>query len=54
MNEEMEVSLMFQAIAADLQIASQDVANSIHLDAMAGLSLRESQWMGWNSEGWVN
>lgn len=46
--------LMFQVLAAGLEIASQEVAASIRLDAMAGLTKKESQYMGWNSKGWVN
>lgn len=45
MSEEMEVSLMFQAIAADLQIASQDEGETISLLARAGCTPEETRWM---------
>ncbi len=46
--------LMFQAIAADLQIASQDEAHSVWLDAQAGLTPQESSYMAMSVPGWVN
>ncbi len=37
--------LMFQTVAADLQIASQDEAETISLLARAGCTPEEARWM---------